>query len=67
MVRLIFVVLALFMAAGASHAEPVALTAADGVKVYAEYWPATAKNAPLILAFHQAAPATPNTRPWRRA
>jgi alpha-beta hydrolase superfamily lysophospholipase len=35
-------------------AEPVTLTAADGVKVYAEFWPAVNAKAPLILAFHQA-------------
>jgi alpha-beta hydrolase superfamily lysophospholipase len=40
--------------AGAAGAEPVTLTAADGVKVYGEFWPAANPKAPLILAFHQA-------------
>ena len=35
-------------------AEPVTLTAADGVKVYGEFWSAQGAKAPLILAFHQA-------------
>ena len=35
-------------------AEPVSITAADGVKVFGEFWPAAAQGAPLILAFHQA-------------
>lgn len=39
---------------GNAHAMPVSITAADGVKIYGEYWPAAAKDAPLILAFHQA-------------
>ncbi|MBC7780863.1 MAG: alpha/beta hydrolase [Proteobacteria bacterium] len=38
----------------AGAAEQVTLTAADGVKVYGTFWPAAAKGAPLILAFHQA-------------
>lgn len=50
----IFVAFAVVTAAIASHAAPVTLSAADGVKVYAEYWPAADRNAPLILAFHQA-------------
>lgn len=37
-----------------ASAEPVTLTAAGGVKVYGEFWPAADANAPLILAFHQA-------------
>ncbi|MFM9924804.1 alpha/beta fold hydrolase [Variovorax sp. H27-G14] len=52
--RVILFVFALFMAAGAAHAQPITLSAADGVKVYAHYWPAQARDAPLILAFHQA-------------
>lgn len=35
-------------------AEPVTLTAADGVKVFGEVWRSDASNAPVILAFHQA-------------
>ena len=35
-------------------AAPVTLTAADGVRVHGEYWPAAQKAAPLVLAFHQA-------------
>ncbi len=35
-------------------AEPIKLKAADGVAVFAEYWPAAAPKSPLILAFHQA-------------
>ena len=35
-------------------AEAVTITAADGVRVYGEFWAATDPNAPLILAFHQA-------------
>ncbi|MGY8905176.1 MAG: alpha/beta hydrolase [Burkholderiales bacterium] len=41
----------------AAWAEPVTLTAADGVKVFADFSPATASpggKAPLIVAFHQA-------------
>ncbi len=37
-----------------ARAMPVSITAADGVKIYGEYWPVAARNAPLILAFHQA-------------
>ena len=40
--------------AHAAAAEPVTLTAADGVKVYGELWPAAGQKPPLILAFHQA-------------
>lgn len=36
-------------------AEPVVLTAADGVKVYGEVWRAAGPKPPVILAFHQAA------------
>lgn len=35
-------------------AEPVVLTAFDGVKVYGEAWRAAGPRAPVILAFHQA-------------
>ena len=50
-----FLVFALMLAAPSwAAAEPVTVTAADGVKVYGQYWPVPRKNAPLILAFHQA-------------
>ena len=35
-------------------AEPITLTAADGVKIYGEVWRAADARAPVILAFHQA-------------
>ena len=54
MIRIAWLCLAWLFAAAAAHAEPVTLTAADGVKVYGEHWPAATKGAPLILAFHQA-------------
>ena len=54
MTRPILLVISLLLFASAAVAEPVTLTAADGVKVYGEYWPASAAHAPLILAFHQA-------------
>ena len=55
MVRLLSLALFCFLAAPLAHAEPITLTAADGLKVYGEvYRAATARNAPLILAFHQA-------------
>ncbi|MEP7299190.1 MAG: alpha/beta fold hydrolase [Burkholderiales bacterium] len=44
----------LLLSANAAMAEAVTITAADGVKVYGEFWPATDPKAPLILAFHQA-------------
>ena len=34
--------------------QGVMLTAADGVKVYGSYYPATKRSAPIILLFHQA-------------
>lgn len=37
-----------------AHAAPVEMTAADGVRVFGEFWPAPQKGAPVILAFHQA-------------
>ena len=46
--------LALPLLATLAAAEPVTLTASDGVKVYGEFWPAADAKAPLILAFHQA-------------
>ena len=44
----------LLVTAQEAWAEPVTITAADGVKVYGEFWPAADLKAPLILAFHQA-------------
>ncbi len=37
-----------------AHAETVALTAADGVKVHGDVWRAPGAKAPIIVAFHQA-------------
>ena len=54
MFRLAFVWFCLLLAAGSTAAEPVTLTAADGIAVYGQYWPAAGAKAPLILAFHQA-------------
>ena len=54
MVRLALMFTALCFALSGAAAEPVVLTAADGVKVYGQYWPAANSKAPLILAFHQA-------------
>jgi dienelactone hydrolase len=47
--------LGLCLAAGAAWAEPVTLTARDGVKVFGEVWRAAVSPVPVILAFHQAA------------
>ncbi len=53
-----FLGLLLVLAAGLpaidARAEPITLTAADGVKVYAELWRAPGERTPLVLAFHQA-------------
>lgn len=46
--------LACALVAVAAVAEPVVLTAADGLKVHAEVWRAAGAKAPVILAFHQA-------------
>lgn len=43
-----------FFVARAAFAEPVTLRAADGATVHGQYWPAAGRNAPLIVAFHQA-------------
>ncbi|MGH8617549.1 MAG: alpha/beta hydrolase [Burkholderiales bacterium] len=53
-VLLTVVLLPLLLLARIAVAEPVTLTAADGVKVFGEFWPAANPKAPLILAFHQA-------------
>ncbi|MEO7761831.1 MAG: alpha/beta fold hydrolase [Casimicrobiaceae bacterium] len=49
---LLIVSLAAF--ANAAIAEPVELTAVDGVKVFGEVWRAAGAHRPIILAFHQA-------------
>ena len=54
MIRTALLWFALLFVTASACAEPVTLTAADGVKVYGEFRPAAAKGAPLILAFHQA-------------
>lgn len=46
--------LALSGFAQAVFAEPITLTAGDGVKVFGEIWRASGAHAPIILAFHQA-------------
>lgn len=48
---LLLALLLLFAKLAAS--ERVMLTAADGVQVHGEFWPAANARAPLILAFHQ--------------
>ena len=52
--RTLLLLSVLLLACGMVSAEPVTITAADGVKVFGEYWPAADAKAPLILAFHQA-------------
>ncbi len=54
MTRTTLLLICLVLFAGAASAEPVTLTAVDGVKVYGEFWPAASERAPLIVAFHQA-------------
>ena len=54
MSRMFPVFVLMLLAANLAKADPVTVTAADGVKVYGQYWPAPRKNAPLVLAFHQA-------------
>lgn len=53
-IPMLLLLLSLLPFAPAAWAEPVTLTAADGVKVHGEFWPAAQAGAPLILAFHQA-------------
>ncbi len=52
--RGILLALLLLVGASAGAAEPVTLTAADGVKVFGTLWRVNRPNAPVILAFHQA-------------
>ena len=54
MIRLALLLASLLLSTTAAVAEAVTITAADGVKVYGEFWPAIDPKAPLILAFHQA-------------
>ena len=54
MLRTFWVFVLALLTANVAKAEPVTLRAADGVQVYGQYWPASRKHAPLILAFHQA-------------
>lgn len=44
-------------------AEPVTLTAADGVKVFGDFQPSSQSRAPLILAFHQADSSSAEYKP----
>jgi len=51
----IFAFLTLLAAAnGARAVEPVSFAASDGVRVYADYYPAASKAQPLVLLCHQA-------------
>ena len=66
MTRLAWLLISLMLFARVAVAEPVVLTAADGVKIYGEFWSSTGPRAPLVLTFHQAgssraeyAPLTP--------
>ena len=54
MLRFLVVLLASLLSWPAARAEPLQLTAADGVKVYGELWRAPGARPPVILAFHQA-------------
>src|ERR1700747_1929684 len=49
-----FLILAVTLAAPLHAQEQVALTASDGVKVYADFYPAGSNSQPYILLFHQA-------------
>jgi dienelactone hydrolase len=51
--RLVFAVV-LGLCAATASAEPVTLTAADGVKVFGTVWRAQKPRPPVLLAFHQA-------------
>jgi dienelactone hydrolase len=52
--RLALAILVFCSAASARAAEPVTLTAADGVKVFGTLWRAERPRPPVIVAFHQA-------------
>ena len=49
-----FLILAVTLAAPLHAQEQVTLTASDGIKVYADFYPAESKSQPYILLFHQA-------------
>jgi dienelactone hydrolase len=49
-----FLILTVTLALPACAREQVTLTASDGVKVYADFYPADSKSQPYILLFHQA-------------
>lgn len=51
---LMFLVLTIALPIPLHAREPVTLTASDGVKVYADFYPADSKSRPYILLFHQA-------------
>lgn len=54
MTRFVWLLISLMLFARVAVAEPAVLTAADGVKVYGEFWSAAGPRAPLVLTFHQA-------------
>ena len=54
MTRLVWLLISLMLFARAAVAEPVVITAADGAKVFGEFWSAAGPKAPLVLTFHQA-------------
>lgn len=54
MTRLAWLLISLMLFARVAVAEPVVLTAADGVKIYGEFWSSAGPRAPLVLTFHQA-------------
>lgn len=54
MTRPAWLLISLMLFARVAVAEPVVLTAADGVKVHGEFWSATGPKPPIILTFHQA-------------
>lgn len=50
----VLLAVAALMAIASAAADPLTLTAADGVKVFGEVWRAAGAKPPLIVAFHQA-------------
>ena len=54
MIRRAWLLISLMLLVRVAVAESVVLTAADGVKVYGEFWSAAGSKTPLILTFHQA-------------
>ena len=52
--RRLFLAFFVGLCASAAAAEPVTLTAADGVKVFGTVWRAARPRPPVIVAFHQA-------------